>query len=562
MLERMSIKNYAVIDNLNLEFQSGLSAFTGETGTGKSVLIGALGLLLGARSDTSMIRTGEDKLTIEGEFTIAQASISKFLAQQNIEDPSSLIIRREITREGKNRVFINGLQETLSKLEEIGAFLADMHGQHDHQLLLNKKVHIDILDRFARLETEVENIETLYKDAVKALGEEKSLAEGAERLKKERDFYQNAAKQISEAKFAEGEEAELEERLSRMQNNEKIFDALNSAYQNVYEGEVNALSLLENARKSMGGIADFAKKYEELQEIFAESAAQAKEGSRLLGAYLDETGYSPEEMDECAGRIALLKNLKRKYDRADIPSLNAFAEECKSLLSKADNLEQELENAAKKRKDAVAVLGRAALGLSAKRQEAAQRMKQAIEGELAFLGMEKAQFFANITYAKDESSFLELEGKKIFVNAQGIDRIEFMLSANPGEEPKPLQKVASGGEISRVMLSLKAALAQSDPVGTGIFDEIDAGIGGMIAHNAAQKMKEISKLRQLFTITHLAQIASKADHHYAVRKAARDGKTFTEVVLLQGEERIREIARMLGGEGESSLKLAREMLQG
>lgn len=562
MLERMNIKNYAVIDNLSLEFQSGLSAFTGETGAGKSVLIGALGLLLGARSDTSMIRTGEDKLTIEGEFTVTQASIQKFLARQNIEDTSSLIIRREITREGKNRVFINGLQETLSKLEEIGAFLADMHGQHDHQLLLNKKVHIDILDRFAKLETEVETIENLYKSTVTALAEEKSLAEGAERLKKERDFYQNAAKQISEAKFTEGEEAELEERLSRMQNNEKIFEALNRAYQNVYEGETNALSLLEDARKSMGGIADFAKKYEELQEIFAESAAQTKEGSRLLGAYLDETGYSPGEMDECSGRIALLKDLKRKYDRADIPALNAFADECKSLLSKADNLEQELENAAKKRKDAVAALGKAALALSAKRQEAAQRMKQAIEGELAFLGMEKAQFSANITYAKDESSFLELEGKKIFVSAQGIDRIEFMLSANPGEEPKPLQKVASGGEISRVMLSLKAALAQSDPVGTGIFDEIDAGIGGMIAHNAAQKMKEISKLRQLFTITHLAQIASKADHHYAVRKAAHDGKTFTEVVLLQGEERIREIARMLGGEGESSLKLAREMLQG
>lgn len=560
MLERMSIKNYAVIDNLALEFKSGLSAFTGETGAGKSVLIGALGLLLGARSDSSMVRTGEEKLVIEGEFSVNDISVRNFLSEQNIEDTSLLIIRREISREGKSRIFINGVQETLSKLEEIGVLLADMHGQHDHQLLLNKKVHLDILDSFGKLTGFKEKFKLIYEDALEAINEETVLKEGAERLKKERDYYQNAQKQILDAVLSENEEALLEEKLSRMQNSEKIFEALNKAYQAVYEAESNALTMLEDARKAMAGISSYAKKYEELEEIFSHSIAEAKEGSHLLSSYIDETGYSPAEMDEVTGRIALIKELKRKYDKNDITALNTFAEECKMLLSKADNLEEELAKSAKKREECVKNLGQAALALSQKRQTTAKTMSEKIEHELAFLGMEKSKFFVNISYAKDEHSFLEIEQKKLAVNPAGIDRIEFMLSANAGEEPKPLQKVASGGEISRIMLSLKSALAESDPVGTGIFDEIDAGIGGMIAHNVAKKMQEISKLRQLFTITHLAQIASKADHHYLVRKSSDNAKTFTEVITLNGEERIKEIARMLGGEGEASLKLAKEMM--
>ncbi|MGL5722720.1 MAG: DNA repair protein RecN [Brevinema sp.] len=556
----MSIKNFAVIDNLTVEFQQGLSAFTGETGAGKSVLIGALGLLLGARSDSAMIRTGEDRLTIEGEFSPRHPTVIDVLENLNIEDTASLIIRREITREGKNRVFINGVQETLGKLEEIGAFLADMHGQHDHQLLLNKKVHIDILDRFYKLVPQVHTFSATYNELKTAESEEKLLRESADRLKKERDYYQNAVKEIKDADFAEDEEEILEERLAQMQNGEAIFQALTRAHQNLYEADVNALALLDDARRAMSSISSYGKKYEELEDIFAQSSAQVKEGSRLLADYIDSAGYSPQEMDEVTARIALLKNLKRKYDKQDIASLNEFAEESAGLLSKVDNLDQELEKAAKRYHDALAKTSKEAMELSQNRQQAAKKMSEDIQHELSFLGMEKARFFVHIAYAKDEQSSLEIEGKKLLVTSQGIDRVEFMMSANAGEDPKPLQKIASGGEISRVMLSLKSALAESDPVGTGIFDEIDAGIGGMIAHNVAQKMQEIAKIRQLFTITHLAQIAAKADHHYVVRKATMDGKTFTEVVLLQGEERIKEIARMLGGEGENFQQLAKDMM--
>ncbi|MGL5255082.1 MAG: DNA repair protein RecN [Brevinema sp.] len=560
MLERMSIKNFAVIDNLTVEFQQGLSAFTGETGAGKSVLIGALGLLLGARSDASMIRTGEDRLTIEGEFSPRHPAVIDVLSKYNIEDNSTLIIRREITREGKNRVFINGAQETLGKLEEIGAFLADMHGQHDHQLLLNKKVHIDILDRYSKILPQVQAFSATYNQLKIAESDEKLLRESADRLKKERDYYQTAVKEIKDADFAEEEEEILEERLAQMQHGEEIFQALSRAHQNIYEAEVNALAFLEDARRSMGSISSYGKKYEELEEIFAQSSAQVKEGARLLADYIDGAGYSPQEMDQVTARIALLKNLKRKYDKQDITALNEFAEECAHLLSKADNLDQELEKAAKHYQEALAKTRQESLALSQSRQQAAKKMSENIQRELSFLGMEKARFFVHITYAKDEQSALEIEGQKLLVTAQGIDRVEFMMSANAGEDPKPLQKIASGGEISRVMLSLKSALAESDPVGTGIFDEIDAGIGGMIAHNVAQKMQEIAKLRQLFTITHLAQIAAKADHHYVVRKNSVDGKTFTEVVLLEGNERVKEIARMLGGEGENFLQLAEDMM--
>lgn len=560
MLERISIKNYAIIDNLSIDFNKGLSVFTGETGAGKSVLIGALGLLLGARSDASMIRSDKETMTIEGSFLIENKEIQEFLSEYHIDDPTNIIIRREIHQQGKNRVFINGNQETLSKLEEIGNRLADMHGQHDHQLLLNKKIHGDILDSFATLTAEQLNFSSIYSQTLSTLEEKELLMKNAIALKKEKDYYFNADQEITEANLKENEEEELALELAQMQNREKIAEALHSAHQGIYESEVSASMILEDAKKAMQSISSFSKKYEELSSLLEDALIKTRESGHLISSYLEEIDYDPNFLDKTLDRIALIKELKRKYQKNTIDELNIFAQECQILTNKAENLDAEIEKLSNKCKESVLNLEKKALNLSKLRQEASKKMSAKIEKELSFLGMDKTKFEVKISYVKDENSFLRINDIPIKISDKGIDKVEFMIAPNIGEEPKPLVKIASGGEISRVMLSLKSALAQSDPVGTGVFDEIDAGIGGMIAHNVALKMKEIASLRQIFCITHLAQIATKADHHYQVKKETDGSQTYTTVILLSPEEQIKEVARMLGGEGEKSENLAKEML--
>ena len=560
MLERISIKNYAIIDNLKLDFHKGFSVFTGETGAGKSVLIGALGLLLGARSDSSMIRSDAEHMIIEGEFSISDLEIQNYLSEFHIDDPSSIIIRREISQQGKNRVFINGNQETLSKLEEIGNRLADMHGQHDHQLLLNKKIHGDVLDSFANLIDLQKKFEIVYQETHLKLEEKNILEKNADSLRQEKDYYNNVFKEISDAHLKENEEDELESELAQIQNKEKIADALNLAHQGVYAADINASMILEDAKKAMNSISSFSKKYEELSEILEDAIIKTRESGHLLSSYVEDSDFNTETLDKTLDRIALIKELKRKYQKNSIEELITFAQECHLLFDKAYNLDEEITKIAKEYQDLLLRLHQDALILSKKRQSAGVEMSTKIEQELSFLGMESAKFEVKITYTKQDTSFFILNSTPVYISEKGIDRIEFMMSSNIGEAPKSLAKIASGGEISRIMLSLKSALAKSDLVGTGVFDEIDAGIGGMIAHNVALKIQEISKLRQIFCISHLAQIASKADFHYQVRKEDDGNRTFTNVVLLNKEERIKEIARMLGGEGESSERLAREMI--
>ncbi|MGL4563133.1 MAG: DNA repair protein RecN [Brevinema sp.] len=559
MLERISIKNYAVIDNLDINFKDGFSVFTGETGAGKSVLIGALGLLLGSRSDFSMIRSGEERMIVEGEFTIKTPELKEFLTGLNISETDTLIIKREIHQNGKSRVFINSSQETLALLEQIGVRLADMHGQHDHQLLLNKNIHGDILDSFASLENEVNIFDSLYHKTLAKKEEKELLETNAQSLKQEKSFYLNAHQEISNAKIQPQEFEELELELSRMQNHEKIFSALKKAHEGIYKSEINATQILEDAQKSLSMISSYAPKYAEVSQMMDDALVQTRETAHLLSSYLEEMDFDPADMDMVLDRMALIKELQRKYQKNSIEELLTFGSQCEALLDKVDNLDEELSRLSQEYETLIVQLRDNALALSKLRQQAAIEFSKKIEDELSFLQMSSV-FEVKISYAKKEDSFLTINGTPLLVSAKGIDRIEFMISPNIGEEPKPLAKIASGGEISRIMLSLKAVLAANDPVETGIFDEIDAGIGGMTAHNVAIKMQEIAKLRQIFCITHLAQIASKADHHYHVKKESDGSRTFTTITYLSHEERVKEIARMLGGEGEHSELLAKEML--
>jgi len=561
MITRLFIQNYAIIDKLELEFEEGFSVFTGETGAGKSILVGAINLLLGEKGDSSIVRSGEEKAIIEGEFLIKDRDIKEKIKSYSVDVESSLIIRREISiHQGKNRVFINGFQEPISKLEEIGQWLIDIHGQHDHQLLLQQKVHQDILDSYGNLHGDIKIVENLYKRLMESLNLLKELEQDQNRLEADRVFMELAVKEIQDANFYEEEEEELTESLKKMENAQNISLSLTNARDLIYNNEKSATISLSRAINSISSIESFDPKYTELRQILDDALTKVEESGRLLSDYLKELDFDEDTLEKTIERLELIKDLKRKYKKNTIAELIQYAEECKRKLSFLDNKSGEIQKLNEEIENLKKELTSKSIDLSRKRQLVSTELAKKIKEELKFLGMEKADFIVDIKYVKDESSPIILNGIPVRVNETGIDRVEFLISTNPGEEPKPLKKVASGGEISRVMLALKSIFAKSDPVETLIFDEIDVGIGGITANNVGLKMKEISKEKQLFVITHLPQIASKADFHYFISKSVEGNKTFAKARLLTKEERAGEIARMLGGETEIALKHAKEML--
>ena len=561
MITRLFIQNYAIIDKLELEFEEGFSVFTGETGAGKSILVGAINLLLGEKGDSSIVRSGEEKAIIEGEFLIKDRDIKEKIKSYSVDVESSLIIRREISiHQGKNRVFINGFQEPISKLEEIGQWLIDIHGQHDHQLLLQQKVHQDILDSYGNLHGDIKIVENLYKRLMESLNLLKELEQDQNRLEADRVFMELAVKEIQDANFYEEEEEELTESLKKMENAQNISLSLTNARDLIYNNEKSATISLSRAINSISSIESFDPKYTELRQILDDALTKVEESGRLLSDYLKELDFDEDTLEKTIERLELIKDLKRKYKKNTIAELIQYAEECKRKLSFLENKSGEIQKLNEEIENLKKELTSKSIDLSRKRQLVSTELAKKIKEELKFLGMEKADFIVDIKYVKDESSPIILNGIPVRVNETGIDRVEFLISTNPGEEPKPLKKVASGGEISRVMLALKSIFAKSDPVETLIFDEIDVGIGGITANNVGLKMKEISKEKQLFVITHLPQIASKADFHYFISKSVEGNKTFAKARLLTKEERAGEIARMLGGETEIALKHAKEML--
>lgn len=560
MISRLLIQNYAIIDRLELEFEDGFCVFTGETGAGKSMLVGAIGLLLGEKGDTSVVRTGEDKAIIEGEFIIRDEKVKEEIRNYGVEVTPSLLIRREISIQGKNRVFINGLQEPLSKLEEISEWLIDIHGQHDHQLLLQQKVHLDILDGYGNLEKEVKNINIIYNQLFNAIKSLETLSEKQRSIEEEKNFLELAVKEIEESNFYEEEEEELNETLKRMENAEKISSSLSNARDLLYESEKSSSATLSRALNLISSVEQFDNKYMEISQILDDAITKVNEASFLISNCLKELDFDENSMEKIIERLELIRDLKRKYRKNSIKELISYAKECKEKLGLFESGTEEIKKVKKLIEDLTKEITESSIELSKKRQRVAFELARKVKDELKFLGMEKAEFIVDIKYVKDESSPIVLNNIPVKITEKGIDRVEFLISTNPGEEPKPLRKVASGGEISRVMLALKSIFAKNDPLETLIFDEIDVGIGGKIAHNVGLKMKEISNNRQLFVITHLPQIASKADHHYFISKYIEGGKTFTRARLLSKEERVNEIARMLGGETEIAIQHAREML--
>ncbi len=561
MIERLSIKNYAIIDSLDLEFNNGFHVFSGETGAGKSIIVGALGLAIGDKGDSSMIRSGEEKAVVEAEFSMKKGEAMKVLDRLQIERAESVLVRREIAQNGKNRIFINGLQEPLSKLEELGEWLVDIHGQHDHQLLLNQKVHLDILDNFGKLKKEKEEIRETYTDLIKKNEEIIELEQDEKKLNEEKIFWENAVTDIEKSALLSGEESSLAESLKKMENAERLNLSFNNAYSLLYEDELSVSSRLSRAVSLIKETSSFDKRYSELQEILEDASVKIEESTDLITHFKDELDLDSNTMEETIDRLELIKDLKRKYKKTSIEELNIYAGECREKLRRFENRAEELARLNRERESVKSGLIEKSMQLSRKRQDTAKELSIKVKKELQFLGMEKTEFIVDIKYVKDEDSQIIINGIPIKISESGIDRVEFFIAVNPGEEPKPLKKAASGGEISRIMLALKSIFAENDSIETLIFDEIDVGIGGLTANNVAVKMKAISETKQVIVITHLAQIASQAVFHYFISKFVREGKTFTAVEKLQGEKRVVEIARMLGGDSKAAIAHAKEILK-
>lgn len=556
MLDSLIVNNYALIDKLTVEFTKGLNVLTGETGAGKSILIGALGLLLGSKADTSMIRSGYEETLVSCTLVLKKNSeISSWLNGHGIKiEDNVLIIRRTVKRNGRGSVFIQSVPVTRAELSELAGYLFDIHGQHEHQSLLNLENHRKLLDRYGGTENLASDFNNIFKQLSQKKESFKRLVNDEKERKREIDILKYSVDEIKRAALTAGEEEELEEEYKILSNFEKLFGLLEDVYGNLSESRGGALSYMRNARNSLDQIVRIDTKLAGLVQELENTFYAVEEIGEEIRKYRSGIQYSPERMAVAEERLSAIRSLEAKYGsstreiieycskcEADLERLSNWEDERRKLEAEIKNLERE-------------ILAKAEV-LSKKRRAAADALQAKVENELKNLGMSKVRFRVTVEEKKGES------GKPV-IGSLGKDHIEFVIAPNQGEPFKKLKNIASGGELSRVMLAIKSILSSSDSIDTLIFDEIDAGIGGQIAVTVGEKLKRLSSEKQVICITHLATIAVQADNHIIVEKHEEKGRTLTTVRSIENDRRVEEIARMLSGDADAevSLRHARELL--
>ena len=553
MLTELNIRNFAIIDELKVAFDGGLNVISGETGAGKSIIIGAVGLLLGDRANADMIRSFEDAAVVEALFDIrGQDGLIEKIGELGYGDGEELIVRRVVSRSGKNRVYINGALASLASLAAIGESLINICGQHEHQMILSPENHTDILDEFGGLMSLRSAYRESY-DRYRALNERSIDLQELRRKKEEREeLLRFQIGEISQAGPRAGEDAALMEEKKVLANVQKLIDLAQAAYETLYGQGTSVLAELRNAASAVKEIrkidATLKLSAEEMEELYY----RIEEAAFTLRDYGNRLTFDPTRMEALEERLELLGRLKRKYG-GTLDAVIAKQTEAEAELGNIASVEAEIEQLAAAIADEKARMIEAARLLSGRRHEVAATLRETIEKEIRTLRMENARFAV---------VFREPPGGDAAFTVNGTDDLEFYLSANVGEELKPLRGIASGGELSRIMLALKKVLARTGSVGTIVFDEVDSGIGGATAEIVGQKLREVSRHHQVLCITHLPQIACCGDRHYRVVKRIAGERTNTSVAVLSEEERVEEIARMLGGVEltEKTREHAQEML--
>lgn len=549
MLSNLQIENIAVIKSASIDFENGFNVMTGETGAGKSIVIDSLNAILGERTSRELIRSGADSASVCAEFQNVGDNVKNELEKLGIEKDDTLIVSRKLTPDGKNVCRINGMPATVSMLKALGVQLVNIHGQLDNQSLLSPETHCSFIDKLAGSGRELNEFKELYSLYIKKENELKSLNTDENEKNRRLDILNYQIEEIQKADIRPGEKDELTEKLGFLRNAEKVLDLLHTAYAALNgDGEMpGAADIAADAASKLLSAADYSSD-------FAETANGVNDAAMNLSAYTEELrdkiyslDYDPNETERAEERLDVIYRLSQKYgdSEEDILAYLENAEKERDALSFSDERAEQLRAETEKAyNEALA----AAKKLSEIRIEAGKKFSADVERELAFLDMPSVKFIVNDSVGK------------LYEN--GIDNIEFLLSANAGEEPKPLSKIASGGELSRIMLAIKCVLSELDDIDTLIFDEIDSGVSGRAALKIAAKMKELSKTHQVICVTHLAQIAAFADEHKLISKEEKDGRTYTCIASLDYNGRKYELARIMGGltVTQSILNSAEELL--
>lgn len=553
MLNSLFIKNIAVIESAEIEFGAGFNILTGETGAGKSIIIDSLNILKGERASKELIRSGEQKARVDGVFTVDEATVEDLSERFGIEvDDGQILISREITADGKNNIRVNGIPVIGSVLKEACANLVSIHGQHDNTSLLSKKTHLPLLDSFAgeSLRKALAEYRAVYEEEKEKRAELESIETDEQEKARRLDMLTFQIDEIQSASLTVGEDDELFERKAFLENAGKIAENVQRAYSCLYDGDdmqTAANDLLWDGIGSLGEVAEYDATLKKLHEELSDLGYEISDKMHTLRRYIDGISFEPRELEDVDDRLDLIHNLKRKYGSTIeliLKYLQDATEECESI-SRSDEIEAELRAQVQRLEEEKASL---AQKLTSLRASAAASLSEKIEKQLADLNMAKVRFDVKI----EDGTF----------TSNGKDNVEFLICTNVGEDFKPLTKIASGGELSRIMLAIKSVLTSGNASATMVFDEIDTGVSGSAAQKIGEKLRSISRGGQVICITHLPQIASLADNHYLIEKNVENGRTKTEVRLLEGEERVEEIARTLGGATitPAALANARELL--
>lgn len=538
MLTRLRISNIALIDKSDITFDAGFSVLTGETGAGKSILIESVSFVLGDRASRENIRTGASKASVEAEFVLQKDSAAlTYLKERELDDGATLVLYRELSVGGRNVCRINGTLVSAGELKQLGDLLVDLHGQHAHQSLLNSDTHLSLLDGFAGIEKDgtLAELATAREAALYARSELNQLKMNLQERMRRIDSLQFQADEIDRVQPVDGEEEELESLRLRMRHAETIQDGLRKAYSALYS-DGGALSTVSDAREALNRIHTFDTEYASMEGAAEEAYYALEDVSYRLRDALNGFRFDPDALEEAETRWNRLQMLKRKYG-ATLREVLDYREKIGQELYLLENSEQSLAELETKAEHLAKVFENIALSVSERRKTAAKLLCSTAAAHLADMGM------AN---AKLELQFSKISSEQLHEN--GIDSVEFYLSANRGEPLKPLTKVASGGEVSRIMLALKVAASNADRIETLVFDEVDTGISGMVANAVAKKMRELGKVHQVLCVTHLPQIAAHADHQYVAYKYSDDEQTHSITRRLLEEERTAEIARIMGSD--------------
>jgi DNA repair protein RecN (Recombination protein N) len=562
MLTYLNIKNFALIENCEIEFSSGLNIISGETGAGKSIMIQALSILLGGRASTEQIRTGMEEAVLNATIEIKnKPDLIAFLKESGISvEDDEVLIRRVLTSNGKSRSFINGIQVTSKELEILSAFLFDFHGQHEGISLLKKNTHLKYLDDFLNNGNDLKLLNNVYQE-LKNTENALQIIENSDKDKEKRiELLKYEIEEIESTSIKDNEDEILKKEIKILENSEKLINSLEEAHKN-FSGSDGILAKLRNNKNLLTQISEMDQYFSEKSNDVSDIYYKLEDISEEIVSKMDKYQVDPGKLDKLIERSEVIEKLKRKYN-GTIESIREYLKKSKEELDLINFSSEKKEKLSKYLTELKNKYLNLSINISKKRREGALSLENKVKNELIHLGMEKVEFKVKIDLEESETDFIILNNKKIKYKQNGIDDVEFLISPNKGEPLKSLIKIASGGELSRIIISLKTVLAEKDSIETMIFDEIDTGIGGKVALSVGKSLKNLSAKKQLICITHLAQIAASGEKNFLIQKNVINSRTVTSIDSLNENDKIKEIARMLSGQiTEVSLNHAKEVIE-